>query len=83
MGPMLGGTKLYVAGPCFKQSDAIVAKFADGTIISGSFGSELEATVTVPVLDKTGSLPIQLSTDGGNTFKYGGDFMSGKGIQFC
>ena len=75
---MLGGTKLAVAGPCYQADNDIVVKFEDDTLVSGSFSNELEATITVPLLNKTGTLPIQLSLDGGNTFNYNGEFTSGK-----
>ncbi|XP_074631718.1 sushi domain-containing protein 2-like [Acropora palmata] len=75
-GIMLGGTNVKMSGPCFKQNDNIVAQFDGDVNINATFGSELEATVTVPVLNKTGRLPVKLSIDGGNSFKHNGIFTS-------
>ena len=76
-GMMLGGNTISITGPCYKANDNIVIKF-DDILINGSFRSELEVTITVPVLNKTGTLPLQLSLDGGNTFDYTGVFTSGE-----
>ena len=74
---MLGGNTISITGPSYKANDNIVIKF-DDILINGSFRSELEVMITVPVLNKTGTLPLQLSLDGGNTFDYTGVFTSGE-----
>ena len=68
---------MQMSGPCFKQNDNIVAQFDGDVNINATFGSELHATVTVPVLNKTGRLPVKLSIDGGNSFEHNGVFTSG------
>ena len=77
-GIMLGGTNVKMSGPCFKENDNIVVQFDNNININATFGSELQSTVTVPVLNKTGRLPIKLSIDGGNSFDYNGVYTSGK-----
>ena len=74
---MLGGTNVKISGPCFNKEDIIVVQFDNEVNINGTFGDELQSSVTVPVLNKTGRLPIKLSVDGGNTFDYDGVFTSG------
>lgn len=66
-----------MSGPCFKADDNIVVQFDNNININATFGSELQSSVTVPLLNKTGRLPIKLSIDGGNTFEYNGVYTSG------
>lgn len=66
-----------MSGPCFKADDNIVVQFDNNININATFGSELQSSVTVPVLNKTGRLSIKLSTDGGNSFDYNGIYTSG------
>jgi len=73
---MLGGTNVKMSGPCFKADDNIVVQFDNNININATFGSELQSIVTVPLLNKTGRLPIKLSIDGGNTFDYNGIYTS-------
>ncbi|XP_074609320.1 protein mesh-like isoform X2 [Acropora palmata] len=75
-GIMLGGTNVKMSGPCFKQNDNIVVQFDGSVNINATFGSELQTTVTVPVLNKTGRLAVKLSIDGGNSFEHNGVFTS-------
>ena len=76
-GIMLGGTNLKMSGPCFKQNDNIVVQFDGNVNINATFGTEIQSSVTVPVLNKTGRVPIKLSVDGGNSFDYNGVYTSG------
>ena len=66
-----------MSGPCFKQEDNIVVQFDNNININASFGTEIQSSVTVPVLNKTGRVPIKLSVDGGNSFEYNGVYTSG------
>ncbi|XP_073244634.1 uncharacterized protein [Porites lutea] len=75
-GIMLGGTNLKMSGPCFKQNDNIVVQFDGNVNINATFGTEIQSSVTVPVLNKTGRVPIKLSVDGGNSFDYNGVYTS-------
>ncbi|XP_068694477.1 uncharacterized protein [Montipora foliosa] len=75
-GIMLGGTNLKMGGPCFKESDNIVVQFDGNVNINATFGTELVTSITVPVLNKTGRLPVKLSIDGGNSFDYNGVYTS-------
>ena len=76
-GIMLGGTNIKMSGPCFTADDNIVVQIDNEVNINATFGSELQSSVTVPVLNKTGRLPIKLSIDGGNSFDYSGVYTSG------
>ena len=66
-----------MSGPCFKQNDNIVVQFDGNININATFGTEIQSSVTVPVLNKTGRVPIKLSVDGGNSFDYNGVYTSG------
>ena len=66
-----------MSGPCFTADDNIVVQIDNEININATFGSELQSSVTVPVLNKTGRLPIKLSIDGGNSFDYSGVYTSG------
>ena len=66
-----------MSGPCFKQEDNIVVQFDNNININGTFGTEIQSSVTVPVLDRTGRVPIKLSVDGGNSFQHNGVYTSG------
>ena len=74
---MLGGTNLKVSGPCFKQKDDIVVQFDNSININATFGTEIQSSVIVPVLNRTGRIPIKLSVDGGNSFQHNGVCTSG------
>lgn len=76
-GIMLGGTNIKMSGPCFTADDNIVVQIDNKININATFGNELQSSVTVPVLNKTGRLPIKLSIDGGNSFDYSGVYTSG------
>lgn len=66
-----------MSGPCFTADDNIVVQIDNEINVNATFGSELQSSVTVPVLNKTGRLPIKLSIDGGNSFDYIGVYTSG------
>lgn len=74
---MLGGTNLKMSGPCFKQRDNIVVQFDNSININATFGTEIQSSVTVPILNRTGRVPIKLSVDGGNSFQHNGVYTSG------
>ncbi|XP_073243989.1 sushi domain-containing protein 2-like [Porites lutea] len=75
-GIMLGGTNLKMSGPCFKQKDDIVVQFDNSININATFGTEIQSSVTAPVLNRTGRVPIKLSVDGGNSFQHNGVYTS-------
>ena len=66
-----------MSGPCFTAEDNIVVQFDNEVNINATFGSELQSSITIPVLNKTGRLPIKLSIDGGNSFDYSAVYTSG------
>ncbi|CAB4037531.1 sushi domain-containing 2-like, partial [Paramuricea clavata] len=72
----LGGTEIFIGGPCYKPDDQIVCRFnktieADAVYVS----AELAYCITPP-LYVVGRISVELSLDGGATFNYTGTFRS-------
>jgi hypothetical protein len=77
----LGGTKMFIGGPCYKPDDQIVCRFnktidADAVYVS----PELAYCITPP-LYVVGLIQVELSLDGGVTFNYTGTFRSSELID--
>lgn len=75
---MLGGEKIFIAGPCFESSNIIVCEFSGGKLINRSYISSTLASCTVPILSVTGRLTVRMSVDNGRSFDYQGNITSGK-----
>ena len=79
-GPMLGGLEVTVSGPCFDQlpkRSKVVCIFSDiqtpAKIIDAT-----RAQCILPMLLKTGRIPLALSVDGGRTRSHTGVYTLGK-----
>ncbi|XP_070554202.1 uncharacterized protein [Ptychodera flava] len=70
-GSMLGGEKIFVGGPCFSPSDDIIAKFGDQESTC-TYESDLQATCITPPFYEVGRVPIEISLDGGATYRFQG-----------
>ena len=74
---MLGGDKIFIAGPCYEPSDLIVCEFSGGKLVNGSYINSIQSSCTVPMLDVTGRLKITMSVNGGKSFDFKGILTSG------
>ena len=79
-GPMLGGLTVTVSGPCFKDlsnTASVVCKFSDvespAEVIDAT-----RAQCVLPMLLRTGRIPLAISTDSGKTNNHIGVFILGK-----
>ncbi|XP_048583031.1 protein mesh isoform X2 [Nematostella vectensis] len=72
--PMLGGTNIILAGPCYEMTDNIICEFANKYRTRGVYVNEMRAICTAPLVNMTGRVPLKLSTDDGKTFPYKGVF---------
>ena len=72
-GTMLGGTQVFVSGPCFNESSDIVCDF-DGTSVTGELITTYSASCVAPTFDKVGRFPLRVSLDGGSTFNFEGTY---------
>ncbi|XP_028410519.1 sushi domain-containing protein 2-like isoform X2 [Dendronephthya gigantea] len=73
----LGGTKVFIGGPCYNPGDEIVCRFnktinTTGVIVS----SKLAYCITPPLYKMYGRMPMDVSLDGGITFNHTGIFRS-------
>ncbi|XP_063969190.1 protein mesh-like [Lytechinus pictus] len=73
VGSMLGGTQVFVSGPCFNSTSLIACDF-DGTVTSGKFISNDIGICISPTFCKVGRIPLRVSLDGGATFNFSGTF---------
>ena len=72
-GTMLGGTQVFISGPCFEESSDIVCEF-DGSPANGSLISNYSAMCAAPTFYKVGRIPLRVSLDGGSTFSFEGTY---------
>ena len=68
---MLGGTQVFVSGPCFNETSNITCDF-DGTAVQGELINMVSAICVSPALYKAGRSPLRVSVDGGLTFDFEG-----------
>nr|XP_054773492.1 uncharacterized protein K03H1.5-like [Lytechinus pictus] len=73
VGSMLGGTQVFVSGPCFNSTSVIACDF-DGTVTSGRVISNDIVICISPTFYKVGRIPLRVSLDGGATFNFSGTF---------
>jgi len=79
-GPMLGGLIVTVSGPCFdglSNTSTVVCKFADVETPADVIDAT-RAQCVLPMMLRTGRIPLALSTDGGKTYNHTGVFYLGK-----
>ena len=79
-GSMLGGTVLTVSGPCFDNladTSNIKCKFGD-TVIQAEIIDTTRAQCILPMLLRTGRIPVALSTDNGENYDHSGLITLGK-----
>ncbi|KAI0239247.1 hypothetical protein LSAT2_010015 [Lamellibrachia satsuma] len=73
-GPMLGGLAVTISGPCFDQlsnTSNVVCKFKD-IETPAEILDATRAQCILPMLLRTGRIPVALSVDGGNTYDHTG-----------
>ncbi|XP_035660312.1 protein mesh-like [Branchiostoma floridae] len=70
-GTMLGGTKVKISGPCFDGQDVdIRCQFGTKDPVPGCIADDNTAVCISPFLSDSGRMPLFVSTDGGDTYKY-------------
>ena len=74
----LGGTKVFINGPCFNPDDAIICRFNRTIQTTGIYISKYEALCVTPALYIASRLPLELSLNNGRTFNFTGMFRSSK-----
>ena len=74
----LGGTKVFINGPCFSPNDAIICRFNRTILTTGCYISKYEAFCVTPALYIVGLLPLEVSLNNGSTFNFTGIFRSSK-----
>ena len=82
-GPMLGGLAVTISGPCFDQlsnTSNVVCKFKD-IETPAEILDATRAQCILPMLLRTGRIPVALSVDGGNTYDHTGIYTLGKYIS--
>ena len=72
----LGGTEIFIGGPCYKPDDQIVCRFNKAIEADAVYVSPELAYCITPPLYVVGRISVQLSLDGGATFNYTGTFRS-------
>ena len=74
---MLGGKKTFISGPCFDNTNVIQCKFGDA-VVEGRIIDFRTAECVTPMMGTTGTFPLTLSLDGGQSFPYEGKYFFGK-----
>ena len=82
-GPMLGGLAVTISGPCFDElsnTSNVVCKFQN-IKTPAKILDDTRALCILPMLLKTGRIPVALSVDGGHTYSHTGLYTLGKYIS--
>ena len=82
-GSMLGGTVMTVSGPCFvdiSDSSNIKCKFGD-VVTQADIIDTTRAQCILPMLLKTGRIPVAISTDNGQNYNHSGIVTLGKSLK--
>ena len=72
----LGGTKVFIGGPCYSLNDEIVCRFNKTVESAAVYVSTELAYCVTPPLYFVGRIQVELSLDGGKTFNFTGTFRS-------
>ena len=72
----LGGTEIFIAGPCYTPDNQIVCRFNKTIEAVAVYVSPELAYCVTPPLYVVGRIPVELSLDGGATFNFNGTFRS-------
>ena len=72
----LGGTEIFIGGPCYSLKSEIVCRFNKTLVTSGVYVNPEIAYCITPPLYVAGRIQVELSLDGGKTFNYNGTFRS-------
>ncbi|XP_028417110.1 sushi domain-containing protein 2-like [Dendronephthya gigantea] len=72
----LGGTVVYIGGPCYNSSKDVACRFNKNLESAAELISPEQAYCVTPRLNVTGLIPVELSLDGGTTYNYSGIFRS-------
>ena len=75
-GIVLGGTEIFIGGPCYKPDNQIVCRFNKIIEAAAVYVSPELAYCITPPLYVVGRIPFELSLDGGVTFNFTGTFRS-------
>lgn len=74
----LGGTEVYVGGPCYKPGYTIICRFMGNLTSKAKYISSEQASCITPPLYVSGRILFELSLDGGVTYNFNGSFRSSK-----
>ena len=75
-GTELGGTKLFIAGPCFTSENGTVCRFNNDHVTPAVYVSPEVVYCITPPLYRAGLIRVELSLDDGATFNFTGIFRS-------
>ena len=72
----LGGTKVFIGGPCYSPDNETVCRFNKTVETTAVYVSAEVVYCITPPLYVAGRIPVELSLDGGATFNFTGTFRS-------
>ncbi|XP_046863081.1 protein mesh-like isoform X2 [Xenia sp. Carnegie-2017] len=72
----LGGTEVYVGGPCYKPGYTIICRFMGKLTSKAKYISPEQTSCITPPLYVSGRILFELSLDGGATYNFNGSFRS-------
>ena len=72
----LGGTKVFIGGPCYSPDYETVCRFNNTHEIAAVYVSPEIVYCVTPPLYVVGRIPVELSLDGGTTFNFSSTFRS-------
>ena len=75
-GSELGGTEVFIGGPCFKPGNIIVCRFNKTLETAGQYVRQELAVCVTPSFYVSGLILVELSLDGGATYNFTGTFRS-------
>ncbi len=74
-----GGKKILLTGPCFQPGAIIVCRFGgvSGVRVPGIITPTYQASCVTPIVWQRGFILLEVSLNGGTTFRYRGYFFIG------
>ena len=76
-GHFLGGKKISISGPCYAETDVIQCKFGE-FVVDGRVIDSRTAECISPFMGSTGTFSLTMSLNGGQDFRFHGQFLYGK-----
>lgn len=79
-----GGKKIIMSGPCFKPGAKVACRFGglNGVSVPGVILTNYKASCVTPTMWQRGLILLEVSLNGGTSFRYRGNFYIGNTLFY-